>query len=120
MQRRKFLFTVGGMAFAVVAGARGAWGGPSADDRVGLGTVSLRNRFEPTKPKGSAIQNPLILLDVPAYYRERLSIPPAEVEAQQLKYLELASASVARMATGLRAVTFFARKVADRVRFEPR
>jgi sugar phosphate isomerase/epimerase len=77
MQRRSFLIRAGGVALAVslapcVPAARGA------ADRVGLGTVSLRNRFEQTKPKGAVLERPLTLLEVPAYYRDRFAVRQLE------------------------------------------
>ncbi len=43
-----------------------------AADRVGMGTVIFRNRFVQTRPKSvTTIDNPLTLLEVPAYHRDR-------------------------------------------------
>lgn len=75
MRRRSFLFRVGGLSLAIAAGVGRA---NAAADRVGMGTVTLRNRFEQTKPKGSTLQKPLTLLDVPAYYRERFGVRQLE------------------------------------------
>jgi hypothetical protein len=55
-----------------------------------------------------------------AYYRERLAIPAMELEAQQVRDLDMARASVARLADGLEISTFYARRTGDHVRFERR
>lgn len=75
MHRRTFLVRTGGMMIAVSSGLGTARAAASAGDRVGLGTVIFRNRFEQTRPKAFAGPgNPLQLLHVPAYYRERFAI----------------------------------------------
>lgn len=87
MQRRSFLIRVGGVAVAVglpVAPAMAA----GVEDRVGLGTVSLRNRFEQTKPRGAALEHPLTLLDVPAYYRERFEVRQLEFWSNHFESLD--------------------------------
>lgn len=54
-----------------------------------------------------------------AYYRERLRIPPALVEEQQLKDLDLAAWAVRRMESALTIQAFFARVSKARISFEP-
>lgn len=50
-----------------------------AGDRVGMGTVIFRSRFDQTKPKAVTVPgNPLTLLEVPAYYRERFGVRKLE------------------------------------------
>jgi sugar phosphate isomerase/epimerase len=90
MQRRTFLFRAGGLALCVSMPSSRAWAASPAPDRVGLGTVSLRNRFEQTKPAGTVLQNPLTLLDVPAYYRERFAVRRLEFWSKHFESLESA------------------------------
>lgn len=52
-----------------------------------------------------------------AYYSQRLGVKEAELELQQRHDLELAAAAVTRL--GLEALTFYARRSGERVRFEP-
>jgi len=87
MQRRTFLISGSGLMLSVGLGtARAARG-----DRVGMGTVIFRNRFEQTKPKGiTALANPLTLLSVPTYYRERFGIRNLEFWSNHFESLETA------------------------------
>ncbi len=60
-----------------------------SNDRVGMGTVIFRNRFEQTKPKAvTALENPLTLSSVPAYYRERFGIRKLEFWSKHFVSLE--------------------------------
>lgn len=52
-----------------------------------------------------------------AYYDQRLGVAGSELEAQQRRDLDLASAAVARL--GLEALAYFARRTPAGVRFEP-
>ena len=86
MHRRTFLLHSGGVVFSLgmspVHAAR-------ADDRVGLGTVTFRNRFEQTKPKTVAqLTNPLRLLDVPAWYRQRFAVRNLEFWSHHFESLD--------------------------------
>jgi len=88
VQRRKFLIRSGGIVIAVAAGLRSAHAAGSAD-RVGMGTVIFRNRFEQTKPKGvTELRNALTLLDVPAYYRERFKVRQLEFWSHHFESLD--------------------------------
>jgi sugar phosphate isomerase/epimerase len=88
MQRRAFLVRTGGLIISI-SGLRAAHAARSTDDRVGMGTVILRNRFEQTKPKAvSTLSNPLRLLDVPSYYRERFDIGNLEFWSNHFESLE--------------------------------
>lgn len=82
------MFRAGGLALCVSMPSSRALAASSAPDRVGLGTVSLRNRFEQTKPAGAVLQNPLTLLDVPAYYRERFAVRRLEFWSKHFESLE--------------------------------
>ena len=89
MHRRTFLIRASGLMISV--GLRPARAARSADDRVGMGTVIFRNRFEQTKPKGiPELKNPLTLLTVPAYYRERFDIRNLEFWSHHFESLETA------------------------------
>lgn len=54
------------------------------------------------------------------YYRERLALTAAQVEPEQLRDLEIAAACLLRMSPELAVRSYFARRVGERVRFEPR
>lgn len=82
------MFRAGGLALCVSMPPSRGLAASSAPDRVGLGTVSLRNRFEQTKPAGAVLQNPLTLLDVPAYYRERFAVRRLEFWSKHFESLE--------------------------------
>ena len=87
MQRRAFLVRTGGLMISVLG--PGAAHAVRANDRVGMGTVILRNRFEQTRPKAMAtLSKPLRLLDVPAYYRERFDIGNLEFWSNHFESLE--------------------------------
>lgn len=82
------MFRAGGLALCVSMPPSRGLAASSAPDRVGLGTVSLRNRFEQTKPAGAVLQNPLTLLDVPAYYRQRFAVRRLEFWSKHFESLE--------------------------------
>ena len=87
MHRREFL--LGSSSLVISVGLGPARAARSVDDRIGMGTVIFRNRFEQTKPKGIAeINNPLTLLSVPAYYRERFGIRKLEFWSNHFESLE--------------------------------
>jgi sugar phosphate isomerase/epimerase len=78
---------IGGVALVVGAG-HGQARAPTGD-RLGMGTVIFRNRFEQTKPKSVArIPDPLTLLEVPAYYRSRFGIRQLEFWSHHFESLE--------------------------------
>ena len=80
MQRRTFLIRSSGLMISVGLGHPLA---PRvADDRVGMGTVIFRNRFEQTKPKGIAA------LDESADAPERSDVLPRAVRHPQSRILE--------------------------------
>jgi sugar phosphate isomerase/epimerase len=87
VQRRNFLIRTSGLMFAVGLGPVRA--ARSVEDRVGMGTVIFRNRFEQTRPKAIAeLENPLTLLGVPAYYRERFGLRNLEFWSNHFESLE--------------------------------
>jgi sugar phosphate isomerase/epimerase len=99
MHRRTFLLRAGGVMISV-SGFGAANAARSTADRVGMGTVIFRDRFEQTKPKSvTVLGNPVTLLDVPEYYRERFAIRNLEFwshhfESLEKPYLEALRASV--------------------------
>jgi len=87
MLRRSFILRAGGVLLALSSGATRA--AKLSGDRIGMGTVIFRNRFEQTKPKGGAeIRDPLSLLDVPAYYRQRFGVRKLEFWSYHFESLE--------------------------------
>jgi sugar phosphate isomerase/epimerase len=89
MHRRTFLVRTSGLMFGI-AGLRTALAARSAADRLGMGTVIFRSRFEQTKPKGiTELENPLTLLGVPAYYRERFAVRKLEFWSKHFESLEM-------------------------------
>ena len=87
MQRRDFLVRGGGLTLAMSVSSSRAHAKASID-RVGLGTVSLRDRFEQTKAPGASLANPLTLLEVPSYYRERFKVRQLEFWSKHFESLE--------------------------------
>jgi sugar phosphate isomerase/epimerase len=56
-----------------------------------MGTVIFRNRFEQTKPKSlTELEDPLTLLGVPSYYRERFGVRNLEFWSHHFESLEKA------------------------------
>jgi sugar phosphate isomerase/epimerase len=89
MHRRSFLIRAGGVTLSVAVGNT-AGAAKAATDRVGLGTVTLRNRFEQTRLKDVALANPLTLLEVPAYYRQRFAVRNLEFWSKHFESLDAA------------------------------
>ena len=88
MHRRSFLIRTGSLALSAAVGPGTA---VAADprERLGMGTVIFRNRFEQTKPKGAArVENPLSLLTVPAYYRDRFAVRQLEFWSHHFESLD--------------------------------
>jgi sugar phosphate isomerase/epimerase len=87
MHRRSFILRAGGCLLALSSGAVRAARSPG--DRIGMGTVIFRNRFQQTKPKTMAqLGDPLTLLEVPAYYRERFGVRQLEFWSYHFESLE--------------------------------
>lgn len=87
MHRRTFLVRSGGLLVSIAVSPGVALAARSAD-RVGLGTVTFRGRFEQTKPKGATLAKPLTLLEVPAWYRERFQVSNLEFWSHHFESLE--------------------------------
>jgi sugar phosphate isomerase/epimerase len=89
MHRRTFLYRVGGMTLAVAAAPGAVATVPAAGDRIGMGTVIFRHRFEQTRPKNvEKIERPLTLMDVPDWYRERFGVRNLEFWSHHFESLE--------------------------------
>jgi sugar phosphate isomerase/epimerase len=89
MLRRTFLVRAGGLTVSVTAGLNAVLAAQPRTDRVGLGTVIFRGRFEQTKPKSvTSLANPLRLIDVPAYYRKRFAIGNLEFWSHHFESLD--------------------------------
>lgn len=89
MYRRTFLVRTGGLLLSAAVGSNSARAAKSAVDRVGLGTVIFRSRFEQTKPTGlTELRNALRLQDVPAYYRQRFAIRNLEFWSHHFESLD--------------------------------
>lgn len=89
MKRRSFIAGSSALALNI-------WYSPDAlpvskdkMDRIAMGTVLFRYRFNQTKPKEMAeISNELRLTDVPAYYRKRFQIRRLEFWSNHFESLE--------------------------------
>jgi sugar phosphate isomerase/epimerase len=89
MRRRSFILRAGGVMLAAAAGTGAVHAARAPADRVGMGTVIFRNRFEQTRPKSvEVLRNPLTLLEVPAYYRERFGVRQLEFWSYHFASLE--------------------------------
>jgi sugar phosphate isomerase/epimerase len=87
LHRRTFLTRCGGVMICATMGPR-LTRAASAADRVGMGTVIFRSRFEQTRPKAATIDHPLTLREVPAYYRRRFQIRHLEFWSPHFESLE--------------------------------
>jgi sugar phosphate isomerase/epimerase len=89
MQRRKFLIRAGSLVISTSVGMGGVAAARPRNDRVGMGTVIFRQRFEQTKSNAvTGPVSPLTLLSVPAYYRERFGIRQLEFWSKHFESLE--------------------------------
>jgi sugar phosphate isomerase/epimerase len=89
MNRRSFIFNTSGLVLSVCTLPSFIPALPGKMDRIGLGTVTFRDRFKSTKPAEIAtIQNELTLQDVPAFYRDRFGIRNIEFWSNHFESLE--------------------------------
>lgn len=91
MNRRTFIERSSGLALSVVVLPSFAKGlmPLSKADRLAMGTVLFRYRFQQTKPKElTTIPNELTLLQVPAYYKERFGMRQLEFWSNHFESLE--------------------------------
>jgi sugar phosphate isomerase/epimerase len=90
MNRRTFIFKTSGLVIsACVIPSLGLAAGSNRLDRIGMGTVLFRNRFQQTKPKDVKTRaGELTLVDVPQYYRDRFAIKHVEFWSYHFESLE--------------------------------
>ena len=74
MHRRSFLIRSSGLLVTACVGSSVSLAASDKNERLGMSTVTFRDRFKQTKPAAIALQNELTLLSVPAYYRERFGV----------------------------------------------
>ena len=87
MNRRIFLARTGSLVLSVSVSSS-AVVHAAAGARVGMGTVIFRNRFVQTRPTTATIDNPLTLLSVPQYYRQRFGIRQLEFWSKHFDSLD--------------------------------
>lgn len=88
MHRRAFLFQTSGLIVSAYLAPGSARAAPS-NDRLGMSTVTFRNRFTQTRPTAVAqIANELTLLRVPAYYRDRFAVRNLEFWSNHFESLD--------------------------------
>jgi sugar phosphate isomerase/epimerase len=88
MHRRSFLVGSSGLLVTACVGSSLSLGAANKTERLGMSTVTFRNRFKQTKPAAIALQNELTLLSVPAYYRERFGVRNLEFWSNHFESLE--------------------------------
>ena len=92
MNRRSFVFKTSGMALTVCTAPsllHAAESGGNKLDRIALGTLLFRYRFQQTKPKGvEVIKDELTLLDVPEHHRDRFGIRKIEFWNEHFESIE--------------------------------
>ena len=92
MNRRSFVFKTSGMALTVCTAPSllyAAESGGNKLDRIALGTLLFRYRFQQTKPKGvEVIKDELTLLDVPEHHRDRFGIRKIEFWNEHFESIE--------------------------------
>lgn len=99
MQRRTFLSYASGLAISVAVGSMPVSAASAKNDRLGMSTVTFRNRFKQTA-SGRQIQDELTLLNIPGYFRERFGVRNLELWSKHFDsldkpYLQELRASVA-------------------------
>lgn len=89
MNRRTFLHRSGWLLTAWLGVPLVRAAGMDPLDRIGMGTVLFRYRFDQTRPTEHPRRDDrLTLLDVPAYYRERFRLRNVEFWSQHFESLE--------------------------------
>lgn len=88
MQRRTFIARTVGLMLAIAVGPKLS-AATTKDDRLGMSTVTFRNRFRLTRPADAGpLRNELTLFDVPEYYRDRFGIRNLELWGHHFESLE--------------------------------
>ncbi|PPL01341.1 sugar phosphate isomerase/epimerase family protein [Parapedobacter indicus] len=91
MDRKAFIFSTGGIVLSAwVSPTLGKIGLPTSKmDRIALGTLLFRYRFQRTKPQQwNAIKEELTLLDVPEHHRDKFGIRKIEFWNEHFESLE--------------------------------
>jgi sugar phosphate isomerase/epimerase len=88
MHRRSFLVGSSGLLVTACVGFSVSFAAANKTERLGMSTVTFRNRFKQTKPAAVALQNELTLLSVPAYYRERFGVRNLEFWSNHFESLD--------------------------------
>ncbi len=91
MDRKAFIFRTGGIVLSAwVSPTLGKIGLPTSKmDRIALGTLLFRYRFQRTKPKQwDTIKDELTLLDVPEHHRDKFGIRKIEFWNEHFESLE--------------------------------
>jgi sugar phosphate isomerase/epimerase len=89
MQRRTFLVQTSGLMISIAIGPSAVRAAASSNDRLGMSTVTFRNRFKQTKPASvTRLDHELTLLEVPRYYKERFAVRHLEFWSNHFESLE--------------------------------
>lgn len=91
MDRKTFVFKIGGLMVSAWVSPALARAMPTKDkmDRIALGTLLFRYRFERTKPKQwETIKDELTLLDVPEHHRDKFGVRKIEFWNEHFESLE--------------------------------
>jgi sugar phosphate isomerase/epimerase len=88
MHRRSFLVGSSGLLITASVGSSISLAASDKSERLGMSTVTFRDRFKQTNPAAIALQNELTLLTVPAYYRERFGVRNLEFWSNHFESLE--------------------------------
>src|SRR5689334_10283761 len=100
MNRRAFHKSIGAIAAGMMLRQARQSFEADASDRLTMSTVNFRERFAQTKTSDVAYKsNPLTLLDIPAYFRQRFGLTQVEFwskhfESIDPKYLQELKAAV--------------------------
>jgi len=87
MFRRTFLSSSSGLLLSIAFGPSIARGSASADSRLGMSTVTFRDRFKQTA-RAAIVAEELTLLKVPAFYRERFGVRQLELWSKHFESLD--------------------------------
>ena len=90
MHRRSFLVGSSGLLITACVGSSVSIAASNNSERLGMSTVTFRDRFKQTKPASIALQNELTLPSVPAYYRDRFGVRNLEFWSNHFESLDSA------------------------------
>lgn len=104
MNRRTFILRTSSLFLTIGLAPRAGWAaaGPAAEDRLAMGTVLFRYRFQQTRPKSFTPRgSELTLLEVPQFYRDRFGL--SQVEFWSNHFESLAPAYLEQVKSALAA-----------------